>query len=495
MQHGTALGIGDAKLRTLVAALSVALAAGLALSGCGAMALRQKERQMELVARDWSMTIRASQVIPVYPLTQDLLPGDVFVVQMSVAEQSRSYRDRGFLPTDLQVARLGIDRYAEFYGSFIEVPEGTIVRLPRDWRGGHVQPARGVTAGSDSAAAGADETWVQFPRAGFPSYVFEVANRGGLGAALPVQGIPVAMSITGAARARGTVTISDAITYGIDAPTLYAALSEFVATSPQGLVPPPDEVWSLRVVTRVFAARRFDIVISATETTGFGVDVGAPTAISEIEAPPPLDRSNALEGGLTVAQINTRLKALEAPLPADSEPTIAGLAPGTSLRATFASGRTVGFQETYAEPIVVGYHGFDVAIDSHGNIGTIVPTFAVLNRGATIPAPTALSIEDTSWLTILSLLRSVQSAEPLQVEGAVRAAAGNDPSLAQALDDELRAGRDPVAAWGAATRAYIDAEPASAERERRRQRTRDWLNGAVREAEISLARTSAQEED
>lgn len=61
-----------------------------ALAGCGEMAMRQKERQMELVARDWSMTIRASQVVPVYPLNEDIVPGDVFLVNQTVAAQSKS---------------------------------------------------------------------------------------------------------------------------------------------------------------------------------------------------------------------------------------------------------------------------------------------------------------------------------------------------------------------------------------------------------------------
>jgi hypothetical protein len=30
------------------------------------------------------MTIRASQVVPVYPLTEDLQPGEVFLVQLPV---------------------------------------------------------------------------------------------------------------------------------------------------------------------------------------------------------------------------------------------------------------------------------------------------------------------------------------------------------------------------------------------------------------------------
>jgi len=54
----------------------------LLVGGCA-----NKERQLEQVAKDWCLTIRASQVIPVYPMTEDLQPGDVFLVQRTVDEQ------------------------------------------------------------------------------------------------------------------------------------------------------------------------------------------------------------------------------------------------------------------------------------------------------------------------------------------------------------------------------------------------------------------------
>jgi len=45
----------------------------------------ERQHQLERVAKDWCLTIRASQVIPVYPLTEDLQPGDVFLVQTAAA--------------------------------------------------------------------------------------------------------------------------------------------------------------------------------------------------------------------------------------------------------------------------------------------------------------------------------------------------------------------------------------------------------------------------
>src|SRR5689334_11985633 len=73
------------------------LAASLLGGGC-ADYLRRKE--LESVAKNWCETIRASQVIPVYPLTEDLRPGDVFLVQTPVSEEASRYRAKGFLPLD-----------------------------------------------------------------------------------------------------------------------------------------------------------------------------------------------------------------------------------------------------------------------------------------------------------------------------------------------------------------------------------------------------------
>jgi hypothetical protein len=61
----------------LVRCLPVLAVVSAGLSGCS------YEQQVRNVARDWCMTIRASQVIPVYPLTEDLQPGDIFLVTSS----------------------------------------------------------------------------------------------------------------------------------------------------------------------------------------------------------------------------------------------------------------------------------------------------------------------------------------------------------------------------------------------------------------------------
>jgi hypothetical protein len=67
------------------------------------------------MAKDWCLTIRASQVIPIYPLSEDLEPGDVFLVTTPIQTQAEQYKENGFLPLDMHLVRLdGLD-YEKFY--------------------------------------------------------------------------------------------------------------------------------------------------------------------------------------------------------------------------------------------------------------------------------------------------------------------------------------------------------------------------------------------
>lgn len=423
----------------------VVMAACVGLAGCGEMAMRQKERQMELVARDWAMTIRASQVIPVYPLSQDIQPGDVFVVNQTVAEQSGTFRDRGFMPTDLRICRLSPIDYASAYSARVAGTPPALI-LPGAWRG---------TTASNTP-------WSQFPRAGFPTYTFKVSNSGGLSAALPVQSIPVALSLTGAASGTGWVTISDAVTYGIDATTMYDMLDKARHEGRlNGLKPIAGEPLYLRVVTRVFAAKTFDISMSMSSTMGGGADVGAPK--------PVRDPGGSLESGLSVTDINAML---------DSNVNVKGvngaMLPGGSVRATFASHRTIGFKETFDEPIVVGYQGFDLAMDEQGNFGPIIPSFQVLQGKGVPRAPTAVNKVDSAYMAMIALLRQMapDKAAPILAH-----AAKNSPALKMEYEKQLAGDKDrPVAAWIQATTGLKRTNLG-------RETLLQWLAAAIREGE------------
>jgi hypothetical protein len=103
--------------------IRLGLVAAVLAGGCSPAA-----SQLERVAKDWCLTIRASQVIPVYPLTEDLEPGDVFLVTVPIHDEARTYEQNGFLPIDMHVTRLaGLD-YREVYdeGAFGPNPGDSI---------------------------------------------------------------------------------------------------------------------------------------------------------------------------------------------------------------------------------------------------------------------------------------------------------------------------------------------------------------------------------
>jgi hypothetical protein len=198
---------------------------GLLFGGC---AKQQKIGALSEVAKGWCRTIRASQVIPVYPLTEDVQVGDLFVVQRPIEAEAQVYEEAGFLPLGIHLARLfPSHEYHNFYQDGAYGVVGTEVKAnasqpskvrstdpalrevearkypPMVW-----QPSNGQEQPNQTE-------WAKAPRASFPSYGFRIQNSGGIDAALPIQGIPVGLTLLGAEEASASVTLADAFTYGL----------------------------------------------------------------------------------------------------------------------------------------------------------------------------------------------------------------------------------------------------------------------------------------
>lgn len=327
--------------------IGLALAtAGLLLAGCTA----DPTEQLERVAKDWSLTIRASQVIPVYPLSEDIQPGDVFLVPVSISEQTRVYQEKGFLPTDQLLTRLDLLPYDEFYKDSY-------------WKGLYstVPHSRPTPQNSDVVA----------PRAAFPSYTFTVDRSQGLQLALPIQGIPFGLGLMGAARATGTVTISDSYTYGIDSSHVYEALNNWnrcgtaVRNTLSAMERLNDSQIFLRAVTRVYLAKELDVSLANTESLGGGADAGQAQQINLPTLP-----SNAADGNDALGAYTDSLDKLSDPFNTGNS--------GGSFRFTQIDNRTVSMKQTFDRPLVVGYTGFDVKVRPYGNLSPPIPSFTVL---------------------------------------------------------------------------------------------------------------------
>lgn len=342
----------------------ILLACMLGSSGCASW---QKRRQLEAVARDWCYTIRASQVLPVYPLSEDVQPGDLYLVQLPIDRQQEAYRDSGFLPLDNLLARLEPNGYTAFYRDSFAIATGDVPK---------------------ALVEGDGAGWARAPTAAFPSYAFSVKSGQGAKVAIPVNGVPVGLSLMNSDAANGSITIGDVRTYGVDTTSLFDDVTRWAREHSAFLAyfAPHDEkafwVFSrkrtnyLRVVSRVYATRKVNVQLRDSSASSGQGDVGVPKTVDLLMARTDdnPDAASAQNYAANVEKLNSALG--EALQKADT------VAPGGTLKLVAASSRSVSLVEVFPKPLVIGYLGFDMAILEKGAIGPPIPTYAVLAEGA-----------------------------------------------------------------------------------------------------------------
>jgi hypothetical protein len=309
------------------------------------------------------MVMRASQVIPVYPLTEDLQPGDVFLVQLPIDQQQKLYQAKGFLPLDNLLQRLQPTGYAAFYKKSFEV--GTKEKeLPRFW----LEP-------------GKTGAWGASPDAAFPTYNFSVRRGAGFSLALPLQGVPLGISLLGADSANGSIAIQDAHTYGVDTVSLYDDLLKWVAKNRTLLAnfeSSPARRNYLRVISRVYMTGRLSITLEDAASASGSASAGAPKPV-ELLVP----TSGTPSSQLTTEQYAKNIEGLNKMIAGILGQTQAGQAPlpGGTVKVAAASARSITLLEEFKRPLVIGYLGFDLMIGKDAELGPPLPTYAVLSEG------------------------------------------------------------------------------------------------------------------
>jgi hypothetical protein len=351
------------------------LAALVALGGCATS--KMSADQLSRVAKDWSLGIRASQVIPVYPLTEDLQPGDVFLVQASIEDQINVYLEKGFLPLENLVVRLPVSGYATFYQGYPRVEDGAKAP-PRRWQ------FPDETGEADFSHA---------PLAAFPSYNFSVSRSGGLSVAVPVQAVPVGLNLLDSASADGTITFKDAYTYALPARALYDGIHQWSAQNKDYLAQfaPREEVvdgktrerqFFLRVVNRVYLVKSVDVTLFTERASSGGLSAGVPQKVELLNL---ANAKETIDNFAAVNEILARAATSPSPAPAspskpdaENAPAVAPVAVGGTLRLTMATSRSVSLTETFKRPLVIGYLASDFRILKDGNLGASAPTLNLL---------------------------------------------------------------------------------------------------------------------
>ncbi len=312
-----------------VGKIAVLPCAALLLAGCVS-----EKHELENVNKDWNKVIRASHIYPIYPLTEDLQPGDVFIAHEDI-EDITPWTGDGYLKLDHLFTRLAITNYPGFYGSSF----GITSTIPHVWI--H------------------DNSWSNAPFAAFPSYSFNIKQGGGANVSLPISGIPVGLALMAAKAASGQVTIADAHTYGVDEMPLQTMLNDFVANNSTNLLRWLDSQentngpYFLRIVSRVYLTRK--VAVSMLRDTAFGATAsgGAPKDVPI----PDLQATNAAANySNMVNSVNGVVSGLQSAISNAS-----GVAPGGTLKFTAVSSRSVSLEETFDRPLVIGYTGFNTS--------------------------------------------------------------------------------------------------------------------------------------
>jgi hypothetical protein len=306
----------------------------LSLAAAFATACVSEKTQLENVNKDWNKVIRASHIYPIYPLTEDLQPGDVFIAHEDI-EDTSPWTGDGYLKLDHLFCRLPITNYPGFYSSSF----GITSAVPFLWI--H------------------DNSWTKAPSAAFPSYSFSVKQGGGANVTLPISGIPVGLALMAAKSASGHVTIADAHTYGVDEMPLQTELNDFMEHNRTNLLRWLDSQentngpYFLRIVSRVYLTQK--VAVSMLRDTAFGgtVSGGAPKDVPI----PDLENTNAAANySNMVNSVNGIVSSLQSAISNAS-----GVAPGGTLKFTAVSSRSVSLEESFPRPLVIGYTGFNMS--------------------------------------------------------------------------------------------------------------------------------------
>lgn len=432
------------KIRVIAIVLSVA-ASVLALSGCA----QSRDAQLQRIARDWCQTIRASQVIPVYPLTQDLQPGDLFLVNRNVEQQfdSKELRSiRGFMPLDVHLARIDPDGYHKFYEkSFPNLANGT---LTSDL----IAPSQAGTL-----------PWMLSPAAAFPTYTISVRRGAGFSAALPISGVPIGLSLLGTDSADITVSIENARTLGVDLISLHAQVvdwsnkGEVVSMLQAYATQHADDPRYVRVISRVYVTGKLIVGIQSTEAVSGALSAGVPKSVDltqPVAATAPPGTVTAAERAIdgyksSLRSINESLGTAAA--------TATDALPGATVKVLAFSARSVAMSQEFTDtPLVIGYLGFDYPILGNGSLGRPVPSLVTSNPK-----------EDAA--AIIELRRSLAAVPAPNASGvpaansyrltAEKIGSGFVASFENALT-ENQDSRDPnKAAFNSALLDYLSAEP------------------------------------
>jgi hypothetical protein len=342
---------------------------------------KDRDQQLARVAKDWCLTIRASQVLPVYPLTEDLQVGDLFLVSTPIEDEVKKLEQDGFLPLENVIARLQPTGWDQFYNGAYFVTDTTV--LPRQFQ----FPEPPHTSAPMTA-------WATAPGAAFPSYTFSVKKGAGATLAIPIQAVPVGLSLLHTSDAYGTVNISNASTYGLPVTVISPQVEEWAAHNRdflkqyaprQGVDKKGNatvEKNYVRTVYRVYVAGGVNVSLINNSSSGARADAGVSKPIQLFDAGATADAADAAKNYASI------LSSLSQ--------NIASTTPGANVTLSSASSGSVAMNETFPRPLVIGFLAFDRSIEEGGILGPPLPTQARVSGDRVYAGTTVFTADENT---------------------------------------------------------------------------------------------------
>lgn len=353
----------------------ICLACLFTLAGCA-------RTQYEKAAKDWCTAIRANQMIPVYPLSQDVRPGDVYLVQSAIGQQADEYNDKGFLTLDDHRTRLRLEPSTYgimYFDSYFKSEEKT----PCDYPNRSPQTSEIIT--DKGIKIPTPLTTTQSPRVAFPSYSFTINSGEGLSLAVPISSVPVALNFLGAQETSAIVTLADASTYQADHETIMNKLRSWVE-NPQvqkELIAACQYVGKdyvfLRVIKRVYLVGAVDVALERKDNYQGSIQAGLAKQAVDPQISVDTFTQNLTKQLKLLEQLNS--------LAAQTKKI------GGAVNFNVATQRNIGLRESFDRPLVVGYLGMDVPFFKDGRLGAPIPTFEHLSLPTQFGDPKPIELQ------------------------------------------------------------------------------------------------------
>jgi len=208
------------------------------------------------------------------------------------------------------------------------------------------------------------------------------------------------MSLLGAQAAKCSLTIKDAHTYGIDSLQIEKQVRDWAADNRDFLrsfrqketrkwcVFTSKEQYYVRIVTRVYLAREFNVSVSTADSGGLGLTAGLKTKADMVK--PSADAEGRYDASAiyndTLETINNNLSSAgdttgKPAIEKDAAGKVTGVNFGAALKVIAASSRYVSLDEKLPRPVAVGYLAIDLPIMDDGKLGRRVSTLGLLETG------------------------------------------------------------------------------------------------------------------